>query len=109
MDEDVTFPRTKGNFKGTHTPSFLLRNAKTIPMSEEESVEDMFRTLAERKSTSQIAPLETNVTPIAFDSETVLHSGYMEKEGRGTFSTWNNRCVLIIQCDKYFFRLLFLN
>eukprot|EP00603_Paraphysomonas_imperforata_P005993 CAMPEP_0114432734 /NCGR_PEP_ID=MMETSP0103-20121206/11316_1 /TAXON_ID=37642 ORGANISM="Paraphysomonas imperforata, Strain PA2" /NCGR_SAMPLE_ID=MMETSP0103 /ASSEMBLY_ACC=CAM_ASM_000201 /LENGTH=386 /DNA_ID=CAMNT_0001602435 /DNA_START=1 /DNA_END=1158 /DNA_ORIENTATION=- len=96
LDADVTLPKIKGNFKGSHTPAFSLRDAKKIPMTEEESVEDMFRALAEKKNKSEQVMAKADVSSVRkADSSTVFNVGYMEKEGRGTFTTWNNRFFIL--------------
>jgi hypothetical protein len=52
----VSLPKIKGNFKGTHSPVFQTetqnKTKSNTPMTEEESVEEMFRSLADKKATA---------------------------------------------------------
>ena len=101
LDVEVSLPKLKGNFKGSHSPSFQCGKAKVIPMSEEESVEDLFRSLAQKKSSpaaQEEGPAETSgkknkaaAAAAIYDPNATVLSGFMEKEGRGRFSTWNKR------------------
>lgn len=106
LDVDVSLPKIKGNFKGTHTPTFEARKARVIPMTEEESVEDMFRALEEKKAASASAtattkqespPLSSSVTAevsdkaAKVDPNQTVFSGYLEKQGRGVFASWQKR------------------
>ena len=93
LDVEVSLPKIKGNFKGSHTAVFEARNARVIPMSQEESVEDMFRSLAEKKTASAAAEKKeaTGQGATIPDPDQRVLSGYMEKDGRGRFSTWNKR------------------
>lgn len=111
LDTDVALPKIKGNFKGSHTPVFEARNARVIPMTEEESVEDMFRALEEKKAaaaaaattTSSATKQETPPIPPSSVSEEIAESqaevdpnqtvltGFLEKQGRGVFASWQKR------------------
>ena len=90
LDIDVSLPKIKGNFKGSHEPVFDSRNAKVIPISEEDSVEDLFRSLAQKKSA--VNHTHVDETDEVVESDRTILSGYMEKDGRSMFSTWNKRC-----------------
>jgi hypothetical protein len=102
LDVEVSLPKIKGNFKGTHTAVFESRNARVIPMTEEESVEDMFRSLAEKKTSAvgkgtpaavavAVAVGPTTAKKSQPDPTQTVLTGYMEKEGRSMFANWNRR------------------
>lgn len=94
MDVDASLPKIKGNFKGSHSAVFQVHKAKVIPMTEEESVEDLFRSLDEKKSSTAAAAKEdigAKAETVEYGSSQVVLSGYLGKEGRGRFATWNKR------------------